>query len=78
MVVSHAAVLNVMESSKYMQKSLRAARSFSPSAIIENRSPADRMNMAVALDDLVVCPCERHEYFIDDANRAAIFENSLN
>ena len=77
MVVSHAAVLNSMESSKNMQKSLGAANSFSRSAMFENRSTADRMNMAVALDDLVVCPCERHEYFIGDPNGAAIFGNAL-
>lgn len=77
MVVSHAAVLNLMESSKNMQKSLGAAHSFSRSAMFENRSTADRMNMAVALDDLVVCPCERHEYFIGDPNGAAIFGNAL-
>jgi hypothetical protein len=66
-----------MESSENMQKSLRAARSFSRSAMIENRSRADQMDMSVALDNLVVCACGRHEYLTADAIDAAIFRDEL-
>ena len=45
--------------------------------MIENRSPADRSDVSVALDDLVVCTCGRDEYLIDDAIDAAIFRNEL-
>ena len=60
-----------------MQKSLRTGRSLSRSAMTENRSLADRTDMSVVLDDLVVFACGRNDYLIGDAVDAAIFRNEL-